>query len=265
MLRIRHVLAKGFTLVEIAIVIVIIGLLISGGLIAVGPVILSAQISETESKMDIIEDALILHAIRYNCLPCPADAADLAGADAGQASDDTPDVYGAGNCAPNGQVCDVLDSNAIVPWVNLGLSEGDVIDGFGNYFGYFLDPGDLTIFQDDGGGAGQFFRAADGTYTNTLGTISVNDAGAVAVTTEAAYILMSYGVDGDEAIKANGAERLDTGSTDPDQNENTNGDQLFVQDLETSVNDADYFDDIVRFKSGPLVIQQCGSGSCGNP
>ena len=63
---------RGFTLIEIAIVLVVIGLLLSGGLLGIAPVLQSSRVTETNSKLDLIENALILYALRNSCLPCPA-------------------------------------------------------------------------------------------------------------------------------------------------------------------------------------------------
>ncbi len=62
----------GFTLIEMAIVLVVMGILISGGLLAVAPVIENSKVSETNQKLDRLEQALIVHVIRNGCLPCPA-------------------------------------------------------------------------------------------------------------------------------------------------------------------------------------------------
>jgi prepilin-type N-terminal cleavage/methylation domain-containing protein len=71
-LKTRHASARGFTLIEVAVVIMIIALLL-GGLIAT----LSAQFdarsaTQTEQTMQLARDALIGFAVRQGRLPCPA-------------------------------------------------------------------------------------------------------------------------------------------------------------------------------------------------
>lgn len=111
---------RGFTLIEISIVLVVIGLLLSGGLLGIAPVLQSSRVTETNSKLDLIEDALILYALRNSCLPCPATGNLLSSnANIGLAVDDTQGAYQTA-CAT-----DTCTNNAqgIVPWRNLGLSD----------------------------------------------------------------------------------------------------------------------------------------------
>src|SRR4051812_35690135 len=63
---------RGFSLVEIAIVLVVVGLLVSGGLLGLAPVLAGNKISQTNAQMDRIEQALVLYVIQNGCLPCPA-------------------------------------------------------------------------------------------------------------------------------------------------------------------------------------------------
>ena len=66
----RAGLAVGFTLIEMSIVLVVIGLVLSGGIAAVTPIVQNTKVAETNQKLDRIEQALILHVIRNGCLPC---------------------------------------------------------------------------------------------------------------------------------------------------------------------------------------------------
>ena len=43
------------------------------------------------------------------------------------------------------------------------------------------------------------------------------------------------------------------------------GDETYAYGDFISVDGATHFDDIVRFKSAPIIVQQCGPGACGNP
>ena len=263
MLRIRHAIARGFTLIEVAIVLVVIGLLLSGGLLAVAPVLESARLAETQDKMDIVEDALVLYAIRNNCLPCPADATDIGSGTAGQASQNpgTGATYTTGCATVTTGTCDTTGAAAIVPWVNLGLSQGDVTDGFGNMLGYHIRPTDTVVYRT-GTSGGQLVRSGT-TYQE--GSLDVNDIDGLDVTALAAYVLVSYGTDGSLAYAQSGSQRAATANTAPDQVENTDGDEFFIQGITEQSLTGDYYDDILRFKTGPLIIQQCGSGACGNP
>ena len=66
---------RGFTLLEMAMVIALLAMVIGGGVVAFGPVAEQTRISQTKANMDQVESALLLFAIRNGRLPCPADGA----------------------------------------------------------------------------------------------------------------------------------------------------------------------------------------------
>ena len=68
---------RGFTLIEMAIVMVVIGLLLSGGILALAPVVQNSKTTDTNSRLDRVEQALLVYVIQNGCLPCPADPTHL--------------------------------------------------------------------------------------------------------------------------------------------------------------------------------------------
>lgn len=118
--------ALGFSLVEIAIVLVVVGLLVSGGLMGISPVLQANKVTQTNAQMDKIEQALVLYVIQNGCLPCPATAAALTG----QANDGSAYSTGCGT----GGACSA--TQGLVPWVNLGLARTDVVDAYNNFIDY---------------------------------------------------------------------------------------------------------------------------------
>jgi prepilin-type N-terminal cleavage/methylation domain-containing protein len=256
---------KGFSLVEIAIVLVVVGLLISGGLLGLAPVLQSNKVSQTNAQMDRIEQALVLYVIQNGCLPCPADPATITGADAGQAGNTGPTYYASG-C---GSATTCVAPHGLVPWVNLGLSKDDVIDAFGTFIGYVPGVGLNTT-------SSQMVRTPPSTYPPYAPstTLTVRDAGSVIQTSEAAYVLISHGADGSYGYTAsNGSLRADpNNSTLQSCNSVAQAtcpagfSNAYVQNQAQGVNATNgYFDDIVRFKTAPVIIQSCGSNACGNP
>jgi prepilin-type N-terminal cleavage/methylation domain-containing protein len=244
--------SAGFTLVEIAIVLVVIGLLLSGGLLAVSPVLQSSRVSQTEQHLDRIEQALILHAIRYGCLPCPADPTLASGAaDAGSAQTGVAAFYDNGCTA---SACQQTSYGA-VPWVNLELSEADVLDGFG----YRIDYSLTATLQNTNG----LVHAPPSSYP--AGTLAVLSAAAgTAITSQAAYVLVSHGADHSLGYSTSSIQATDPNGS-ADQAENADADTTFVQADENSTSGATHFDDIVRWRTAPLIIQLCGTNACGNP
>lgn len=131
---------RGFTLIELAVVITVVGLLSAAAIGFAIPTIKTARVLETQNKITGIQTALRSYAMTNYRLPCPAN----------------PDRTPAGNSAPNdppwgfergsGPDGDVVPNNCgslpntagIVPFSTLGLSEEDVKDGWGNMISYHV-------------------------------------------------------------------------------------------------------------------------------
>ncbi|MDP2785976.1 MAG: prepilin-type N-terminal cleavage/methylation domain-containing protein, partial [Sulfurimicrobium sp.] len=75
--------AFGFTLVEMAIVLIIIGLLLGGLLMPLSAQMEQRRISETQKTLDEINQALIGFAVANKRLPCPSTQTDPAATDYG--------------------------------------------------------------------------------------------------------------------------------------------------------------------------------------
>jgi hypothetical protein len=100
--------------------------------------------------------------------------------------------------------------------------------------------------------------------TYPAGALTVNDA-AGTLTSVAAYVVVSHGPDGSLANAVeSGTVRADQHGS-ANQNENSDNDATFVQIPTNTIAGANYFDDIVAFKTAPNMIQACGPGACGNP
>jgi len=111
---------RGFTLIELAIVLAIVGALIGGGAYFALGFLQQQRAAAVRASLDAVEEALSLYVARYRRLPCPADAT----AGDGRAHGD-PETG-----------CEDDQQHGIPPWVDLGLSEGQVIDPWGRYFTY---------------------------------------------------------------------------------------------------------------------------------
>lgn len=116
--------SKGFTLIEIAMVLVIVGLLLGGLLMPLATQVDVQRRIETEKTMEQIKEALIGFAMVNGRLPCPADPA-------------TPtSVASAGIERPAATAC-AGNEYGVVPWVTLGVSE---LDAWGRRFTYRVTP-----------------------------------------------------------------------------------------------------------------------------
>ena len=267
---------RGFTLIEMSIVLVVIGLLLSGGLLALAPVLENAKRTETNNTLTKIDDTLTLHAIQYGCMPCPADG-DIAAtvANAGLAERNGTAYY-ANQCVDDagGTSCRGLGQDSVVPWITLGLQESDILDGWGNRINYHLtatvvDPVFDTASCPATTYTSGIFRCGIDYPADTANYLIVTDTSAVPVeitnpTERALYVLVSQGPDGDNARSGETGTVQANPANTATQNENTDGDNTFVQGGPIGLT-ATYFDDIVRWKTAPIFIQGCGEGGCGNP
>lgn len=122
----------GFTLAEMAIVLVIAGLLLTSVLSTVSTQLDARNISETQSRLNQIKDALIGYAQANGRLPCPADGTIATGAaNAGLEQVVNTTTY----------VCSNANNFGVVPWATLGVGETDV---WGRRFGYKVS----SVFSD---------------------------------------------------------------------------------------------------------------------
>ena len=108
----------GFTLAEMAIVVLIIGIAMTMGLKMVTATLENTAYSETQSKQERIKLALIGFMRTNGRLPCPDSAAGV------------PTGAEAATCAT------AVTAYGVVPWQTLGLPREATQDGWGNFFTY---------------------------------------------------------------------------------------------------------------------------------
>ena len=120
-------IAVGFTLVEMAVVVLIAAILLTAGLSMVKSRLESAQLEVTQKKQDAIKQALISYLGRNKRLPCPDNNLD------GREDRDPAAPY---NCGLPG----VPQNFGGVPYVDLGLDRSAALDGWENYIRYVVSP-----------------------------------------------------------------------------------------------------------------------------
>lgn len=106
----RNQSAIGFTLVEMAIVLTIIGVLMAGLLPTLSGQIEQQRRQETRKQLDEIQQALVGYAIINGTLPCPTTTADPSSASYGVA---------AASCSTDAV------AEGYLPWKTLSISETD--------------------------------------------------------------------------------------------------------------------------------------------
>ena len=274
---------RGFTLIEVGIVITIIGLIIGGSVMGIRGIQEKANVSQTGQQLNRIELALLAYVIQNGCLPCPAkgdldDSVTGAGWSNSDAGFYGPGTYTAAppysqpcitGAAVTGTICNANQgagtSTGVVPWKSLGLAEGDIVDAWGSRISYAVTS-TLALTA-----SASMVRTAPAAYP--AGTLSVQNNSLKSQTTAAAYVLISHGADRAFAFPKNGGTRYGDGygtsgnaqgHNSPATTDGGDG-QNFRQDALSPIPGSTYFDDMVRYRTAPVLIQLCGRNACGNP
>jgi prepilin-type N-terminal cleavage/methylation domain-containing protein len=231
----KSTLQKGFTLVEMAIVLMIIGILLGGILVPLSAQMDQRNNSDTQKALSEIKEAIIGFALANGRLPCPADPTIATGTT--NAGKERATCTGAAN------------STGVVPWATLGVNE---TDAWGNRYTYRVTD---------------YFADANGTTSNcatpapvqasfalcSTGTLNVWSS-AAKVTTIAGNVpavIISHGKNGAGAYTTKGTQ-LAVGS-DADEQENSDGsaDTDYVSHTVTST-----FDDLVVWISPNILLNR---------
>ena len=226
---------QGFSLTELAIVLLIVALLLGGMLMP-----LSAQNEmrnnlETQKTEQEIRDALIGYAVANGYLPCPAPA------DLSTAGAEATRNLGTGACPLR---------VGLVPWATLGLGR---LDNWGHFYRYSVSP----VYSNSGSGTGTKFGLAS---SGDIAIQTRSSAGTL-VTLAAAVpaAVMSFGNNAAWAINENGAVVADGSATNIDEDTNGSGaGNVFVSRTATAQTTAagGEFDDIVTWLPANILFNR---------
>ncbi len=208
----------GFTLVELAIVLLIVTLLLGGLLPTISSQIEQRHVADTRRQLDEIQQALVGFAVVNGRLPCPAPANVASG------------QPGAGVEAPT--CTSPTSAGGVLPWVTLGISE---TDAWGRRFTYRVSPAFAT--------SGVPFKLG------TAGTLNVGlTPGATNVASAVPAVVVSHGANGLGAYTPAGTQL--PGAIN-DELENANNDDNFVSHDPTPT-----FDDLVVWISPNTLMNR---------
>jgi len=177
----------GFTLIELAVVIVVIALLLGSILVPLTSQVEQRKVLETQKTLDEIKEALIGFAMINGRLPRPATSS----------SDGTE----RGNCTTE------LECTGFIPWTALGVSK---VDSYGKIIRYSVTP-----------------AFANGPFTlATVATKTVKTRAASSVLTLASAVpavIFSQGAN-NWGTSDDGSTMIDGSATNVDEDDNNNND-----------------------------------------
>jgi type II secretory pathway pseudopilin PulG len=255
--------ADGFTLIELAVVVLVVTLLLGSLLIPLATQVEQRNVSETQKRLQEVKEALIGYAMANGRFPCPA----------GTVSTDTGvEKFAAGGSSANGNCSNFFDG--YVPGVTLGLSnldaQGFVLDAWGlqqNRIRYAITNATVgtvaNAFTRQGGAHSAGIQALGTPTTGAtpagerLIYVCASGTGSTATSCGAASNTLSNGdtVFVVYSVGKNAATSGVSGSASADEQINLNGNPVFVSRV-TSTQTGGEFDDLVAYSSRSSIVSQ---------
>lgn len=220
----RLTFSRGFTLAEMAVVLVIVALLIAGMVLPISAQQEIRARQDTERTLAEIREALIGYAASHAAsdgkpyLPCPD-------------TDNPPDGIQDRAASPGACVAE----EGTLPWTDLGLGRNDA---WNNRFRYRVKDG----FANSSAGF---------TLNNSAGNIEVcaDNACAASIAGSVPALVLSHGPNGFGAFNTSGG--ANAAPTDADELENTDADARFVSKTPDG-----NFDDLVVWVPHSMLINR---------
>lgn len=209
---------KGFTLIEMAVVVLLAGILLSFGVAMLSAHLDNTAHALTAKRQEALRDALVAYLLQNKRLPCPDDPAASAPNIAFDGIEDRANATAGPPPVPN-VATSCARSFGTVPYLTLGLTREAAQDGWNNLLSYHVSTTPYNLAVTGSFNAGSRGAVSVSTRTNA-GALS-------AVTTTAAAILISHGKNGLGAYTIRGSRN--SLPTAIDELENTDGNSVYVR------------------------------------
>ena len=235
--------SKGFTLVEMAIVLLIVGLLLGGGLTVLTTQLEQQRVKDTQRLLDEVREALTGFAIANGRLPCPAPATAATGSALAGLEPNPLVVGGCANLA------------GVLPWATLGVNE---TDAWGNRFTYRVTREFTRVIPQIAFpsciGAPPVIPTAAAFALCSQGEMSVFSTGGGATLSIAVpAVVLSHGRNGNGAYYTAGNQMAVGADADELDNQLTGGGTTTGNANFISKTPTDTFDDIVTWVSPNIL------------
>lgn len=246
----------GFTLVELALVVLVIGLILGAGIAAGTAQLLQQRIDTTRQRESALKAALKAFIARNGRLPCPA-IGNLDRSNAAFGFEAVPDTSSSGtNACPGtvsvGPACTDDEScvknrsfRGVVPWRSVGMPEETLIDSWGRFITYQVSLAGIVNPFDNQVVAMRNVQAM-------IGNMPVHSAVPVSSGNQitnpldpAVVVLISHGANGSGAFVP-GSTSVSPAPSGPTEVENTDN-TLAVVSAMYSEQSIDPYDDIVSY------------------
>jgi prepilin-type N-terminal cleavage/methylation domain-containing protein len=210
--------ARGFSLVELSIVVLVIGIVLTMGIGAWTANLENQAHAATAQRQAAIKEALSGYLRRNNRLPCPDN------------NFTAPD--GAENRATAGDpatACSV--AFGILPYATLGIARDAARDGWGNFFSYHVSNANVTPAANGSWNANTDWTRTAWFRPGNSGLITVNDrngATITAIATNVVAVVVSHGRNGFGAYTIGGT-RNTLPNAGTDEESNTNADTTYYR------------------------------------
>lgn len=278
-MKARH---SGFTLIELAIALLVVAILTAGGLRIIQTLTDLNRSTETRDRMARVRDALTGYFVRNGRLPCPAlpslaDGAPLSGSEVPLTAPIPPDQAGVCQGIPPVKEGGHTAYVGSIPWATLGLTNEAAYDSYNGRIDYMVSEGALynanldAVVSPNTPAPGSDILIP--TSAKITGSIRIYNAGNLVGTDPAtgqagsyyAFALLSHGPNGLGAVQSSGIRKpfanMGAGVSEGDKNANPQAPEWREAPEPIEANAAAFDDRLVYVSADELINKAIAAGT----